>query len=105
MVERNLEDEAMYLLFKNANPHILDLDGLDCCDKAKQNGLSSKILEFNNCSILKQKTVVKVEITPKTPLRRLKKVSITQVILFLGDEINTTSKKSIKSGITMKSMQ
>ena len=37
MVERNLEDQ----LFKNANPHILDLDGLDCCDKAKLNGLSS----------------------------------------------------------------
>ena len=42
-VESKLEEAVKYLLFKGANQHILDFDELDCCDKAKANGLAKTI--------------------------------------------------------------
>ena len=48
-VENKLHEAVDYLLFKGANPHILDLSEKDCCDKAKENGLASNMLKFNNC--------------------------------------------------------
>ena len=53
-VEQKLEKQILYLLFKNSNPHILDLDELDACDKAKRNGLGMKIMQFNNCTYNKK---------------------------------------------------
>lgn len=53
-VEKRLHEAVDYLLYKGANPHILDLTEQDCCDKAKQNGLASKILRFNNCTLRKK---------------------------------------------------
>ena len=49
-VEKKLVEAVDYLLYKGANPHILDLSEKDCCDKAKDNGLASTMLRFNNCS-------------------------------------------------------
>ena len=53
-VEKKLNEAVDYLLYKGANPHILDLTEQDCCDKAKQNGLASQILRFNNCTLRKK---------------------------------------------------
>ena len=49
-----LTDAVQFLLFKGANPHIMDLEGEDACDKAKANGLARKIPEFLNCNISKK---------------------------------------------------
>jgi ankyrin repeat protein len=53
-VESKLLESVKYLLFKGANPHMLDFDELDCCDKAKANGMSRSIMSFNNCSLKKK---------------------------------------------------
>ena len=53
-VEKNCEESVMFLMFKGANPHILDLDEKDCCDKAKENGLARTFKEFNNCQLRKK---------------------------------------------------
>ena len=53
-VEMKLEEQVSYLLWKGACQHILDLEELDCCDKAKANGLARDIPEFNNCSMSKK---------------------------------------------------
>ena len=53
-VEMNLQDQVLYLLFKGANQHMLDLEEKDCCDKAKENGLAKLIPEFNDCNIKKK---------------------------------------------------
>ena len=37
-VEKKLNEAVDYLLYKGANPHILDLTEQDCCDKAKEKG-------------------------------------------------------------------
>ena len=37
-IENNLREAVEFLLFKGANPHIMDLKGEDACDKAKANG-------------------------------------------------------------------
>jgi ankyrin repeat protein len=50
-VENKLKEAVEFLLFKGANPHIMDLKGEDACDKAKANGMAQLIPEFNNCSI------------------------------------------------------
>ena len=42
------------MIFKGANPHIMDLSGEDACDKAKANGMAKLIPVFNNCSINKK---------------------------------------------------
>lgn len=39
-----------FLLKKGANPHIMDLNSEDACDKAKRNGLAVFLPQFNNCS-------------------------------------------------------
>ena len=49
-----LTEAVEFLLFKGANPHIMDLEGEDACDKAKANGLARGIPEFNNCNIRKK---------------------------------------------------
>lgn len=53
-VQRQLQKQIDYLLYKGANQHILDIHGLDSCDYAKQNGISRTMLCFNNCNRLKQ---------------------------------------------------
>lgn len=53
-VENKLKEAVEFLLFKGANPHIMDLKGEDACDKAKANGLAKVIPEFNNCSTKKK---------------------------------------------------
>ena len=50
-IESKLTDAVKFLLFKGANPHIMDLIGEDACDKAKKNGMAVEIPEFNNCNI------------------------------------------------------
>ena len=50
-IDSKLVDAVKFLLFKGANPHIMDLIGEDACDKAKRNGLAVNIPEFNNCNI------------------------------------------------------
>lgn len=49
-VENSILEAVNYLLKKGANPHIADFANEDACDKAKKNGLSLKVLAFNNCS-------------------------------------------------------
>ena len=53
-VANKLTDAVEFLLFKGANPHIMDLEGEDACDKAKANGLARGITEFLNCNIGKK---------------------------------------------------
>lgn len=53
-VANKLTEAVEFLLFKGANPHIMDLEGEDACDKAKANGLARGIPEFNNCNIRKK---------------------------------------------------
>ena len=52
--DNDLQDAVEFLLFKGANPHIMNLEGLDACDIAKANGLARDIPEFNNCNITKK---------------------------------------------------
>jgi ankyrin repeat protein len=52
--DNNLQDAVEFLLFKGANPHIMNLEGLDACDIAQANGLARAIPEFNNCNITKK---------------------------------------------------
>ena len=55
-VENKLTEPVGFLLKKGANPHILDMSEMDCCDKAKVNGMAMLYWQFNNCNIkLKQK--------------------------------------------------
>lgn len=49
-IESKLVDAVKFLLFKGANPHIMDLSGECACDKAKKNGMAVEIPEFNNCN-------------------------------------------------------
>jgi len=53
-VENKLVEAVKFLLSKGANPHIMDLEGNDVCDKAKNNGLALVIPTFNNCNIMKK---------------------------------------------------
>ena len=53
-MEKNLEDQTLYLMFKGANRHLLDFEEKDCCDKAKENGLAKVIHEFVDCIINKK---------------------------------------------------
>ena len=53
-VEKKLAKQVEYLLFKNANPHIMDLKELDVCDKAKKNGMAIELPQLNNCNIRKK---------------------------------------------------
>jgi ankyrin repeat protein len=53
-VEDMMQPQIEYLLFKGANPHILDFQEKDCCDKAKENGLAITNKVFNNCNIRKK---------------------------------------------------
>mmetsp|Transcript_609 Transcript_609/g.694 ORF Transcript_609/g.694 Transcript_609/m.694 type:complete len:113 (+) Transcript_609:1327-1665(+) len=53
-VEFGKTEQVQYLLFKGANPHIMDLTGLDACDKAKANGMANVIHEFINCNMRKK---------------------------------------------------
>lgn len=39
-----------FILKKGANPHIMDLNNEDCCDKAKKSGLAILVPQFNNCN-------------------------------------------------------
>lgn len=39
-----------FLLKKGADPHIMDLNDEDACDKAKKNGVAILIPIFNNCN-------------------------------------------------------
>ena len=54
MVESKNKQSVKFLLAQGANPHIMDMQGDDCCDKAKRNGLVNEIPEFNNCNIKKK---------------------------------------------------
>lgn len=42
-VENGLKEAVEFLIFKGANPHIMDLNGEDACDKAKFNGMAQRI--------------------------------------------------------------
>ena len=53
-VENKITEAVKFLLSKGANPHIMDLEGHDTCDKAKSNGLAIDIPQFNNCNIHKK---------------------------------------------------
>ena len=53
-VEENDEEAVKYLIYKGANPHIIDMKEKDCCDKAKRNGLAKKLLYFNDCCLSKK---------------------------------------------------
>ena len=53
-IENNMKEAVEFLLFKGANPHIMDLQGEDGCDKAKKNGLALEIPSFNNCNYTKK---------------------------------------------------
>ena len=37
-----------YILSKNVNPHLEDIAGVDCCDLARQYGITD-FPELNNC--------------------------------------------------------
>lgn len=50
-IENKLVAAVKFLLDRGANPHIMDLQGEDSCDKARANGLALEIPEFNNCNI------------------------------------------------------
>jgi ankyrin repeat protein len=39
-IENNLKEAVVCLLKKGANPHIMDLNDEDSCDKAKKNGMA-----------------------------------------------------------------
>lgn len=49
-VENNLYEQVRFLLFKGADPHIMNLAEMDACDIAKRNGLAVKIPEFISCN-------------------------------------------------------
>ena len=49
-VENKMSEAVEFLLYKGANPHIMDLTGQDACDKAKANGLASEFPRFTNCN-------------------------------------------------------
>lgn len=53
-INMKLTDSVRFLLYKNANKHIMDLSGEDACDKAQRNGLSIEFPEFNDCNISKK---------------------------------------------------
>ena len=53
-VENKLTEAISFLLKKNANPHILDAGHMDCCDKAKVNGVAMLFWQFNNCNVRKK---------------------------------------------------
>ena len=53
-IENNRKEAVKFLLSKGANPHIMDLDGQDACDKAKMNNMAVEIPRFNNCNIKKK---------------------------------------------------
>lgn len=53
-IDLKLEKQIMYLMWKGANQHIMDLNGFDSCDKAKSNGIARKFQEFNNCNFRKK---------------------------------------------------
>lgn len=53
-VQNKLKEAVEFLLFRGANPHIMDLNGEDACDKAKANGMAREIPEFNDCNITKK---------------------------------------------------
>ena len=49
-VQNKLIDATNFLLLKGANPHIMDFEGKDACDHAKDNGMAQIIQVFNNCN-------------------------------------------------------
>jgi uncharacterized protein len=57
-IEHKIPESVGFLLKKGANPHLMDLAGLDCCDKAKSNGLALQFWQFNNCSIKHKQNLV-----------------------------------------------
>jgi len=54
MVENKNEESVKFLLSKNAERHLMDLNGEDACDKAKKNGLADTFPIFFNCNIHKK---------------------------------------------------
>jgi ankyrin repeat protein len=53
-VENKLHDAIKFLLYKGADPHIMDLTGEDCCDKAKRLEIDHMYKEFQECSLRKK---------------------------------------------------
>ena len=53
-IENRKVEAVKFLLSKGANPHIMDLEGNDACDKAKSMGFAQSIPSFNNCNIKKK---------------------------------------------------
>jgi hypothetical protein len=52
-------DAIAFLLKKGADPHIMDLNNEDACDKAKKNGVAIIIPQFCNCNIkVKKKPIL-----------------------------------------------
>lgn len=50
-IQMQLKESVRFLLFKNANKHIMDLTGEDACDKAQRYGLAIEFPEFNDCNV------------------------------------------------------
>lgn len=46
----SLYEQIHFLIKKGANPHIMDLNGEDACDKAKKSGFAVLLTQFNNCN-------------------------------------------------------
>ena len=42
------------MLEKGANPHIMDLTGMDVCDKVKEFELLNKLTQFEDCRVHKK---------------------------------------------------
>ena len=53
-VDNQMTEAIKYLLQKGANPHIMDLTGEDCCEKAKRMGFALDFKELNECSFVKK---------------------------------------------------
>lgn len=54
MVENKNIEAVKFLLSKNAERHLMDLNGEDACDKAKKNGLGDMFPIFFDCNIHKK---------------------------------------------------
>ena len=53
-IENDLKEAVEFLIYQGADPHIMDLQGQDACDKAKKSGMAMHFPIFNDCNIHKK---------------------------------------------------
>ena len=53
-IETGLTKAVEFLINLGADPHIMDLQGEDACDKAKKRGMAKQFPIFNDCNITKK---------------------------------------------------